>query len=340
VHLPLKSFPRWPKDFCARCQRRLPGIGAFVVLVFILGVLRANASEAMALWPKSAPGQEGDMSVEQDITKPDDSLYGGKRVMRICHVSRPTLTLYRPARDKDTGGAVVVCPGGGYEILSMDLEGTEVCQWLNSNGLTAVLLKYRVPARRGLERYTAPLQDVQRALGLVRYHAAEWHIDPKRIGIIGFSAGGHLSAAASTRFAKRTYEAVDEADQASCRPDFAMLIYPAYLVRGEGPDLAPELTVTSNTTPTFLVQTEDDQLHVENCLFYYLALKRANVPAELHLFARGGHAYALRDADRAVMSWPKRAEEWMRGLGVFEGKTETQEGGPADRETSKTFPQP
>lgn len=293
------------------------------LIVVFLAALAAGASEPLALWPKGAPGEKGDFGVEQDMTKPSDGLYGGKRVVRIGNVSTPTITLYRPPQDKDTGAAVVVCPGGGYEILAMDLEGIEVCQWLNSVGVTAVLLKYRVPVRKGLKRYTAPLQDAQRALGLVRFHAAEWKLDPKRIGIMGFSAGGHLSAAASTRFEKRTYEAVDESDQVSCRPDFAMLIYPAYLIRQEGsdlgPDLAPELTVTSNTPPTFLVQTEDDQLHVENALFYYLALKNANVPAELHLFAKGGHAYALRKSDKAVMSWPKRAEEWMRGLGVLEG---------------------
>jgi acetyl esterase/lipase len=298
-----------------------------VLLIFILGVLTVSASEPMILWPAGELGEKNAVGVEQDVTKPSDDLYGGKRVTRISNVSIPTITLYRPAPDKDTGAAVVVCPGGGYEILSMDLEGTEVCQWLNSIGVSAVLLKYRVPAPNGLERYTEPLQDVQRALGLVRYHAAEWHIDPKRIGIIGFSAGGHLSAAASTRFETRTYKPVDESDHISCRPDFAMLIYPAFLIRQEGsklgPELVPELTVISNTPPTFLVQTEDDQIHVENALFYYLALKNANVPAELHLFAKGGHAYALRKSDKAVMSWPKRAEEWMCGLGVLETKAET-----------------
>jgi acetyl esterase/lipase len=289
-------------------------------LVVIVAVLTASASEPVALWPKGAPGEKGDIGVEQDMTKPGDGLYGGKRVVRIGNVSTPTITLYRPPQNKDTRAAVVVCPGGGYEILAMDLEGTEVCQWLNTVGVTAVLLKYRVPARNGLERYTAPLQDVQRALGLVRDHAAEWHIDSKHIGIMGFSAGGHLAAAASTRFENRTYEAVDKSDQASCRPDFAMLIYPAYLIRQKGPDLEPELTVNSNTPPTFLVQTEDDQIPVENSLFYYLALKNANVPAELHLFAKGGHGYALRRSNQAVMSWRKRAEEWMRGLNVLEGK--------------------
>jgi acetyl esterase/lipase len=292
---------------------------AALFVVFLSG-LTASASEPMALWPKGAPGEKGDIGVEQDTSKPGEGLVGGKRVVRLGNVSIPTLTLYRPPKRKDTGAAVVVCPGGGYSILAMDLEGTEACQWLNSAGVTAVLLKYRVPARKGLERYAAPLQDAQRALGLVRFHAAEWHIDSKRIGIMGFSAGGHLSAVASTHFEKRAYEPVDEADQASCRPDFAMLVYPAYLIRREGPELSPELTVTSNTPPTFLVQAEDDHVRVENSLFYYLALKKAGVPAEMHLFASGGHGYGLRASDKAVVSWPKRAGEWMRKLGVLEGK--------------------
>jgi acetyl esterase/lipase len=296
-----------------------------VFLAVTVGSLGLSAAEPIPLWPEGTFAQKSVPGVEQDMTKPSDDLYGGKRVTRISNVSVPTITLYRPSENKDTGTAVIVCPGGGYQILSMDLEGTEVCQWLNSIGVTAVLLKYRVPARDGSERYTAPLQDVQRALGLVRYHAAEWHINPHRIGVIGFSAGGHLSAAASTRFEKRTYKPMDESDRTSCRPDFAMLIYPAYLVREKGsqfgPDLKPELTVTSNTPPTFLVQTEDDPIHVENSLFYCLALKKANVPAELHLFATGGHAYALRQSNKEVMSWPKRAEEWLNGLGVLETET-------------------
>ncbi len=274
----------------------------------------------MALWPNAAPGEKGGIGVETNTSKPNEKLVAGKPVVRLGHVSIPTITLYRPAKHKDTGAAVVVCPGGGYNILAMDLEGTEVCQWLNSLGVTGVLLKYRVPAREGLERYAAPLQDAQRALGMVRFHAAEWHIDPSRIGILGFSAGGHLSAVASTHFEKRAYEPVDEADHVSCRPDFTVLIYPAYLVRSKGPDLSPELTVTSNTPPTFLVQTENDPVHVENSLFYYLALKKAGVPAEMHLYATGGHGYGLRKSDEAVVSWPMRAGEWMRKLGVLDGK--------------------
>src|SRR5271170_1992221 len=156
----------------------------------VLAVLTASASEPLALWPKGAPGEKGDIGVERDTTKPGDGLVGGKQVVRIGNVSTPALTLFQPPPDKDTGAAVVVCPGGGYNILAMDLEGTEVCRWLNSAGVTAVLLKYRVPARKGQERYAAPLQDAQRTLSLTRYHAAEWRIDPKRIGIMGFSAGG------------------------------------------------------------------------------------------------------------------------------------------------------
>ena len=291
-----------------------------VSLVFIFVVLSADASDPLVLWPKGAPGEKGDIGVERDMTKPGDGIVNGKSVIRIGNVSVPTITVYRPPQARDAGTAVIVCPGGGYEILAMDLEGTEVCEWLNSVGVTAVLLKYRVPARKGLERYSAPLQDAQRALSLVRFHAAEWKLDPKRIGILGFSAGGHLSAASSTRFDQRSYEPGDAADQVSCRPDFAMLIYPAYLLRKDGPELAPELTVTSNTPPAFLVQTEDDPIHVENSLFYYLALKQANVPVEMHLFANGGHGYGLRESGKAVISWPKRAEDWMRGMGFFEPK--------------------
>jgi acetyl esterase/lipase len=290
------------------------------LLLVFLGILTANASEPIPLWPSGAPGEKGDIGPERDMTKAGDGLPGGKPVIRLGNVTNPTITLYRPPQEKDTGAAMVVCPGGGYSILAMDLEGTEVCQWLNSAGVTGVLLKYRVPARKGAERYTAPLQDAQRAVGLVRSHAAEWHIDPKRIGIMGFSAGGHLSAAASTQYEKRTYEPVDEADQVSCRPDFVMLIYPGYLVHGQETEVSRELTITSNTPPPFLCQTEDDPVHVENSIYYYLALKKATVPAEMHLFATGGHGYGLRDSGQAETSWPKLAEGWMRGLGVLEAK--------------------
>ena len=283
--------------------------------------LGAPASEPILLWPQGAPGDRGDLGEEADLTKPTDGLVAGKPVIRLGNVAKPTLTVYPAPRDKATGAAVVVCPGGAYRILAMDLEGTEVVAWLNSIGVTGVLLKYRVPLRKDRERYAAPLQDAQRALGLVRHRASEWGLAPNRIGVMGFSAGAHLSAVLSSNYEKRTYDPVDAADQASCRPDFATLIYPAYLtIQKEGDRIAPELNVTSNTPPTFLVQTQDDGVRVESSLFCYLALKNAKVPVEMHLYPSGGHGYGLRPSSHAVTTWPQRAEQWLRGLGMLERK--------------------
>ncbi len=279
----------------------------------------AAAPDPILLWPQGAPGEKGNLGEEKDLTKPGDGLVAGQSVIRLGNVSQPTLTVYRPPPATDTGAAVVVCPGGAYHILAMDLEGTEVVQWLNSIGVTGVLLKYRVPARPGRPRHEAPLEDAQRALGLVRQRAAQWGLDPKRVGVMGFSAGAHLAAALSNNFEPRVYEPVDAADQTSCRPDFVMLVYPAYLtVEKEGDKLAPELNVTAQTPPTFLAQAEDDPVRVENSLFYYLALKRAKVAAELHVYPAGGHGYGLRPSAQTVTTWPARAEQWLRSLGVLE----------------------
>lgn len=292
-----------------------------LVLVTLAAVSRA-AGPAIPLWPKTAPGAQGDMAPERDNTGPNDALVGGRKVIRLGNVSVPTLTFYRPSKTKDTGAAVLVFPGGGYSILALDLEGTEVCEWLNSIGVTAILVKYRVAARPvqtgGQPKWAAPLQDAQRALGMVRKRAGELGLDPKRIGVLGFSAGGHLAAAASTNFDRRTYDAVDEADAVPCRPDFSLLIYPAYLtVKEDGDKIAPELKITRETPPAFLVQAEDDGVRVENSLFYYAALRNAKVPAEMHLYPAGGHGYGLRTSANLVTTWPKRAEEWLRSLGVL-----------------------
>lgn len=269
----------------------------------------------IALWPGAAPGDTGDLGVEHDTTKADEDP-PGRRVIRLGNVSRPTVTVYRPGAAKDTGAAVVVCPGGGYSILAMDLEGTEVCRWLNSLGVTGVLLKYRVPARPGRERWAAPLQDAQRALGLVRLHAAEWGVDPKRVGVLGFSAGGNLSAELSTHYADRTYPAVDDADRESCRPDFTILIYPAYLTAPDGSlTLSPEIRVDHATPPAFITMTEDDPVHVENAIAYALALKDAKVPVELHVYPSGGHGYGLRPSEHEVSHWPERAAAWLAAQG-------------------------
>ncbi len=294
-----------------------------VVLVSVFTLLAqftlcASTPEAILLWPKGAPGETGSIGAEQDMTKPTDKLISGKPVIRLGNITQPTLTVFRPPRDKDTGAAVLVCPGGGYSILAWDLEGTEICTWLNSIGVTGALLKYRVPKRPGLEKYTLPLQDAQRALGLARHRAKEWSLDPRRIGMMGFSAGAHLTAALSTNFEKRTYDPIDAADQVNCRPDFALLIYPGgFTIKSEGDKLSPELKVSADAPPTFLAQAEDDNARVECSLAYYTALKTAKVPAEMHLYPTGGHGYGLRPSGHAVSHWPQRAEEWLRTLGVL-----------------------
>jgi acetyl esterase/lipase len=251
-----------------------------------------------------------------DTTKPTDNLIAGKPLIRLGNVSVPTITVYSPSHG-NTGAAVVVFPGGAYRIVAIDLEGTEVCEWLNSAGITCVLLKYRVPDS-GPYPKSAALQDAQRAMGIVRAHAAEWKIDPKRIGVLGFSAGAHLAAALSTHFEQRIYDAVDDSDKQSCRPDFAVIVYPGYLALAEqnfAPN--PEIRVTDKTPPSFIEQTEDDPVHVENALVYYQALKNAKVPAELHIYAEGGHGYGLRRTALPVTGWPRLVETWLHTIHVL-----------------------
>jgi acetyl esterase/lipase len=293
-------------------------------LVFIAAGLCAAVAAVYAppppipLWPGGAPGEQMGGAGEHDTTTEKSNLVAGKRVARIGGISNPTIQVYSPPKEKNTGAAVVVFPGGGYSILAFDLEGTEVCEWLNSIGVTGVLLKYRVPPHPGAVRYAAPLQDAQRAVRVVRSRAREWGIDATRVGVLGFSAGGHLGAASSTNFDTEAYPAADAADKLSARPDFAVLIYPAYLtVKAEGDKISPELRVSANTPPTFLIQAEDDPVRMENALFYYLALKNAKVPAEMHLYASGGHGYGLRPTDKPVTGWPSLAEKWLHTLGVL-----------------------
>ncbi|HEU4669340.1 MAG TPA: alpha/beta hydrolase [Dyella sp.] len=254
---------------------------------------------------------------------------------KVGHVSVPTMTRY-PPKGHNTGAAVVVFPGGGYQILAMDLEGTEICDWLTSRGITCVLLKYRVPNsgptwvdnHRYYPRVQTALQDAQRTLGLVRAHAAEWGVDPHKVGVIGFSAGGHLVAAVSTHFQHRTYAPVDAADRLSSRPDFAMAIYPGHLWVHEDEDratrngndlgLRPDIHPTADTPPTFIVMAEDDHVDgVEQALAYYVALHKAGVPTEMHLYARGGHAFGLRKHDLPIGRWPALAETWMHTIGML-----------------------
>lgn len=246
-------------------------------------------------------------------------LVAGKPWVYVDRVSQPTMTVYSP-RGSNTGVAVVVFPGGGYNILAIDLEGTEACDWLTSKGITCVLLKYRVPCVKvGPYRdCRTALQDAQRTVGLVRFQAAQWHIDPRKIGVLGFSAGGHMVAAMSTHFEQRLYPAVDAADRESCRPDFAVALYPGHLAVPERDfALNPDIRVTSRTPPTFLLQAEDDPVDpVENSLVYYSALRKAGVPAEMHIYMNGGHAFALRPTESPITGWPQLVEAWLRTIGM------------------------
>ena len=277
----------------------------------------AAGHTTLPLWPKGAPGAPANPPAEADKTTAKDGLIAGKPVIRLGNVSSPTLTIYAP-KQKNTGAAVVVFPGGGYSILAIDLEGTEVCDWLNSAGVTCVLVKYRVPNTGPYPKSPAALQDAQRAVGIVRSRAAEWHVDPNRIGVLGFSAGAHLSAALSTHFEKRLYDTVDAADRVSCRPDFAVIVYPGYLALAEKNfEANADIPVTSQTPPSFIVQAEDDPVHVENAVVYFMALKNAKVPAELHIYAAGGHGYGLRRTALPVTTWPTSVLVWMHTIHIL-----------------------
>jgi acetyl esterase/lipase len=321
-------------------------------LALAFGSLRAqtpawqpsSGHNQVPIWPGEAPDPQpvrGPEKVETDT----EHLIGGKTVTGVSNVTRPTMTVYSPT-ENNTGLAVVVFPGGGYQMLAIDLEGTDVCDWLTAKGITCVLLKYRVtdvgpyPKSGPYPESPMALEDAQRTVGLVRSHAAEWHIDPHKIGVLGFSAGGHLTAAMSSHFDKRLYPAVDAADRVSCRPDFAVALYPGHLSisaaeydanagrkkypievpSGVDPELGlnPDLHPTSQTPPTFLLQAEDDHIDsVYDSLSYYIALKRARVPAEMHLYAQGNHAFGLRRTRYPITAWPQLVETWLVTIGML-----------------------
>jgi acetyl esterase/lipase len=277
------------------------------------------------IWPGAAPGAPRDPGPEEDaVTVIYDSgeprLVGGKAWTAVRNVSRPTMTVYSPA-GKNTGAAVVVFPGGGYNILAIDLEGTEVCDWLTSRGITCVLLKYRVPCVKvgPYRNCPAALEDSQRTVSLVRSRAAEWNVDPHRIGVLGFSAGAHMAAAMSAPAGKRSYPALDAVDNESCRPDFAVVLYPGHLAVPEKDfALNPDIRVTGDTPPTFLLHAEDDPVDPpENSLVYDAALRKARVPAEIHLYVKGGHAFGLRPTESPITGWPHLVEAWLGTIGMI-----------------------
>jgi acetyl esterase/lipase len=299
----------------------------------------------MPIWPGAVPDPQPVAGPEKVETSGKEFLVADRPAVGVSNVSRPTMTVYSP-NGKNTGAAVIVFPGGGYQGLAIDLEGTEVCDWLTPKGITCVLLKYRVtdvgpyPKSGPYPESPMALEDAQRTLGLVRFHAAEWHIDLHKIGVLGFSSGGHLSAAMSTHFEKRLYPAADAADKESCRPDFAVAIYPGHLSLSAAEwdarqgtrkfalhvpatadkhlGLNHDIPVSRQTPPTFLLQAEDDHVDsVNDSLAYYIALKNAGVPVEMHLYAQGGHAFGLRRTKLPITGWPQLVETWLVTIGMI-----------------------
>ncbi|QDT95417.1 alpha/beta hydrolase [Gimesia aquarii] len=273
---------------------------AFLLLSLAAAPIKTpKPDESLAIWPDRPLLEKSDDEVKYD------------KIIRITKVKRPAIEFYKAKNAKPNAPAVVIFPGGGYQILAYDLEGTEIAEWLNSIGIHAVILKYTVP---GNQR-DAALQDAQRAFGIVRSKAQEWSINPDQIGVLGFSAGGHLAANLSTNYQKRDYAPIDAADKLSCCPDFTILIYPAYIYdQKDKRQMAPEIKVTANTPPAFIVQTLDDRRLVDSAFNYCRALKDDKVDAELHLYAKGGHGYGMRPSKNPISGWPKLCQVWLQGV--------------------------
>jgi len=271
----------------------------FLLLLFLSISTNAQKREIIYLWPGKVPGELKEKQPPVIDTSKND------KILRFDEVTNPAIEVSLPDKAINNGSAVIVCPGGGYNILAYDLEGTEIAGWLNRLGFTAFVLQYRIPDKKG-----GALQDVQRAMRIVRNNQQKWNIDPEKIGVMGFSAGGSLSARASTLFNKKTYPPVDKSDSLSCRPSFTMLIYPAYLDQGPNLTLTPELELSKDVPPIFIFQTADDP-YGNSALVMAAALRNAKLPVELHILSTGGHGYGLRPGKVAAETWPLLAEKWL-----------------------------
>ena len=284
-----------------------------VLLSLTAFTLHAAEPITLKLWPKGAPEPAGfTIEAEKEIPKKSDA-----DVKRVTNVSEPTITIYKA--EKPNGTAVIVAPGGGYSILAIEHEGTQVCEYLNSLGVTCALLKYRVPARDKNDPSKVPLQDAQRAIGLVRHHAAEWGVKPERVGILGFSAGGHLTVMATLHANDRTYTMDAALDVEDATPNFSVPVYPAYLVAGKEDTfhLKPEIKVTDKAPPMCLVHANDDKgvTSPSGSALLYLEYKKLNLPAELHIYAKGGHGFGMRKSGLPTADWLVRVGEWMGSMG-------------------------
>lgn len=290
----------------------------YLLLAVLLSAPLARAQQTtLPLWPSGAPEPYTGGPL-MDITKPADRLVGGKPLAHLTNISKPTLAFYPAPADNNTRATVVVFPGGGYRILAYDLEGTEVCAWLNSAGVNCALAQYRVPTEKHFPDDTSNLEDAQQAMRITRSHAAAWHLDPNRIGVLGFSAGGHLAVVLGNHpdFKRPNEAAPDSA--ISARPDFIIGIYPAYLAEPPAlTQLSRGIDPSGSTPPTFLLQAEDDPVHEENVLVYFQALKQLKIPTELHIFAEGGHGYGLRPSALPVTHWPALVEIWLHTIHVL-----------------------
>lgn len=304
-------------------MRSSPRLG-LLFLFATLGARSLIAAEAplvLNVWPATPPGDTVTLPPETDLTKDSDKLIAGRRIIKLGNVTTPQLAVYRPAPEKANGTSVIICPGGGFNILAYDLEGTEVVAWLNSLGITGIILKYRVPSRDPKQAWLAPVQDAQRAVSLVRAHAAEWGLDPQRVGILGFSAGGTTAAYTSLFLNDRRYAALDAADHQPCRPDFTLLIYTGGFFERYPTAMTHQIAFTKEAPPMFLVHAFDDGVSVENSLHVATQLKKAGGSAELHVYDAGGHGYGLRPvAEKPVTQWPARAEAWLARRGWLQRK--------------------
>ncbi len=289
-----------------------------IILLVIALLLINNLTQAitqeniitMQIWPKSSLSDNAGIQTERNMPSRGDS------VIRITDITEPSITIFKAKQSQEKTPAVIICPGGAYSYLAFNKEGTKIAEWFDTLGITGIVLKYHVPDQR-----ENAFKDIQRAVRVVHYNSKEWNIDPNRIGVIGFSAGGHLCARLSGDFNNKSYEPIDDLDVLSCKPDFTILMYPAYLYDGQS-GLKPEIKITSENPRTFIVQTQDDTIGVENSIYYYIALKNAGVQSELHVFPTGGHGYGMEPGEnQAVSQWPKLCEQWLKQIGVIQKST-------------------